>query len=58
MLGRHDRLNDGGDVVDVGQGLDAEEDVVKGCFRAACGLFGGAYDCVRVSYRDPRVGGD
>ena len=39
VMGRHDRLDDGGQVVHVRQGLDAEQDVVEGAGQAA-GLFG------------------
>jgi len=40
MLGCNDGLDDGGKVVDVGKGFDAEEDVVERSFDGLCGFFG------------------
>ena len=45
MLGRNDRLDDVGNIVYVGQGFYAEEDVVKRLLGRMGGIFGGAYDC-------------
>lgn len=45
MLWRDDRLDDVGDVVDVGQCFDAEEDVVEGLLGRMRGILGCPDDC-------------
>jgi hypothetical protein len=45
MLRRDDRLNDVGNVVYIGQGFYAKEDVVKRLLGRMRGIFGGADDC-------------
>ncbi len=40
MLGRHDGVDYRGEVVDVGQGLDAQDYVVEGAFSALGSFFG------------------
>lgn len=45
MLRRDDGLDDGCEVVDIGQCFDAEDDIVEGGARGARGLFGSADDC-------------
>lgn len=49
MLRRDDGFDDGGEVVDVGEGLDAEQDVVEG--RSVCtrSVFGRSDDCSNTS---------
>ena len=42
VLGRDDRLDDVGDIVYIGEGLDAEENVVEWLFGRMCSVFGGA----------------
>lgn len=42
MLGRDDGLDDVGDIVYIGEGLDAEEDVVEWLFGRMCSVFGGS----------------
>lgn len=39
MVRDHHRINDGGQVVDIGEGFYAENDVVKGAFFAIQSLF-------------------
>lgn len=37
VLGRDDRLNHGGNIINIGERLDTEEDIVKWCFgKARC----------------------
>lgn len=45
MLWRDDGLNDGGEVVNIGERFDTEDDVVERCSRSAGGFFGRANDC-------------
>jgi hypothetical protein len=44
VLGRNDRLDDVGDIVYIGEGLDAEENVVEGLLRRMGGIFGRSDD--------------
>lgn len=39
MLGRDDGVNDRGEVVDIGEGLDAEDDIVKCAVSTRRGFF-------------------
>lgn len=48
MLRGHDRLDDGGEIVDVGERLYAEDNVVECAVLARGGLFWGFNDCRRV----------
>ncbi len=45
MLGRNDGIDYGGEIVDVGEGFDAEDDVVEGALLSICGFFGLSDDC-------------
>lgn len=45
MLRRDDRLNDVGNIVYIGQGFYAKEDVVKWLLGRMRGIFGSADDC-------------
>lgn len=45
MLWRDDRLDDVGDIIYIGECLDAKEDVVKGLLRGMCGVLGCSDDC-------------
>lgn len=49
MLRRHDGFDDIGNVVDIGEGFNAEEDVVEWLFRRMCGVFRRADDWSTVS---------
>jgi len=49
VLGRNDGLDDVGDIVYIGKGLDAEEDVVEGLLGRMGGIFGRSHDCRDVS---------
>lgn len=53
MLGRDDRLDDVGDIVYVGQGFDAEENIVKGLLGRMGGIFGSSNNCKHGSVRCP-----
>jgi hypothetical protein len=44
MLRRNDRLDDVGDIVYIGKGFYAEEDVVKRLFGRMGGIFGCSHD--------------
>jgi hypothetical protein len=45
MLWGDDGFDDVGDIVYIGKGLDAEEDVVERLFGGMGGIFGGSDDC-------------
>jgi hypothetical protein len=47
VLGRHDRFDDVGDIVDVGEGFDAKQNVVEWLLGRMGGIFGCADDCAR-----------
>jgi len=47
-LRRYDRLDYVREIVDIGKGFDAEEDVVERLLRGGRGIFSGRNDC---SYR-------
>jgi len=51
MLWGDDRLDDIGDVVDVGEGLDAEQDIIEGLLGRMCGVFGCSNDCRTLEWR-------
>jgi hypothetical protein len=40
VLWRDDRLDDVGDIIYIGECLDAKEDVIKGLLGGVCGIFG------------------
>jgi len=48
VLRRYDRLDDVGYIVYIGKGFYAEEDVVKRLLGRMGGIFGGAYDSMRL----------
>jgi hypothetical protein len=48
VLGGDDGFDDVGDIVYVGQGFNAEKNIVKGLFGRMGGIFGGSNDCKRV----------
>jgi hypothetical protein len=45
VLWGNDRLDDVGDIIYVGESLDAEENVVKRLLRRMCGIFGCSDNC-------------
>ena len=45
VLGRDDRLDDVGNIVYIGQGFYAKENIVKGLLGRMGGIFGSADDC-------------
>ena len=50
MLWRNNGFNYGGEVVDIGQRFDAEDDVVEGGSRGACCFLGRSDDCGTCQY--------
>jgi hypothetical protein len=48
MLWRDNRLNDVGDIIYIGECLDAKEDVVEGLLGRLCGFFGCFDDCIML----------
>ena len=52
MLWRDDRLDDVGNVIYVGKGFDAEENVVEGLLGRVCGIFGCSDDCIECQKDD------
>lgn len=57
VLGCDDRFNDRGDIVDIGECLDAEKNVVVCRFRRLCSFFGSTDNC-RKSRVSERIQGD
>lgn len=45
MLRRNDRLDDGGDIEDIGKGFNAEEDIVVRSLRVPLCFLGGFDNC-------------